>query len=266
MVVVIFVLLNQNAFAQQTLPQPAQPPQYSQAAQSRNSGLAQTDCAPSYPQKPIVAGTRAVIFASTTGAEGAQVYLSGICQGLMRREAPNRNAYALIVSNVPLGSYAVIVRMQGYPDFQTTVNVTASSLPPGKTPYVMVRFELSSFAQDDVTVTSCPQSNLPVKFEVDCSHVADPATKQFCKSFAENQACKVFPVYRRITGIHLEESCSEFKYVIYDTNNVERFYRKLERSRTSDMADRQARFNRMYDEVSDGTAKRYLVSHGCAAF
>jgi hypothetical protein len=245
-----------------------------------------------------------------------------------------------------------------------------------------------AFAQDEITVSSCPdQSPLPVTFQVDCSHVADPATKQLCKPFAENQACKVFAAYRKITGINLEESCPAFKYTIYDkdkwpqkggdaggyarrcgaelmtdfsaliqsqigpydvheilhvyqdalgalpcshilfgpsmtearreigdhkgywdamtrlkadvrntemgfqkgtirpddqclsaevyiettlylkdANNVEQFYRKLVRSGLKDMADRQARFNRMYDEVSDGTAKQYLVSHGCPAF
>ncbi len=245
-----------------------------------------------------------------------------------------------------------------------------------------------AFAQSVITVSSCPgQTPLPVTFQVDCSNVADPATKQLCQPFAENQACKVFPAYRKITGINLEESCPTFKYMIYDKDkwpnkggdaggyakrcgaelmtdfsalikspigpydvheilhvyqdvlgalpyshvlfgpsmaearreigdhkgywdaltrlkvdlkatetglqkgtirpddqchsaefyiestlylkdqaNVEQFYRKLVRSRLSDMADRQARFNRMYNEVSGGTAKQYLVSHGCAVF
>ncbi len=245
-----------------------------------------------------------------------------------------------------------------------------------------------ALAQDEITVSSCPnQATLPVTFQVDCSHVADPATKQLCKPFAENQACKVFFAYRKITGINLEESCPTFKYMIYDkdkwphkegdaggdavrcgaelmadfsaliksqigpydvheilhvyqdelgaipyahilfgpsmtearreigdnkgywdamtrlkvglkndemnfqkgtirpddqclsaelyiestlylkdANNVGQFYRKLVRSRLRDMADRQARFNRMYNEVSGGTAKEFLVSHGCPAF
>ncbi len=245
-----------------------------------------------------------------------------------------------------------------------------------------------AFAQDQVTVSSCPgEIKLPVTFQVDCSHVADPATKKLCKPFAENQACKVFFAYRKITGINLEDSCPTMQYSIYDkdkwpmkggevggfagkckaslmtdfslllksqigpydvheilhvyqddlgalpyshilfgpsmvearhqigdnrgyfdamthlkadikgieaqfekgtikvddrcglaeiyteetlylkdANNVEQFYRKLVRGKLRDMADRQARFNRMYDEVSGGTAKQYLVSHGCPAF
>lgn len=241
-------------------------------------------------------------------------------------------------------------------------------------------------AQNVVTISSCPkQSTLPVIFEVDCSHLADLSTKHLCEPFAENQACKVFWAYRNITGIRLEESCSTFKYTIYDKDkfphpageggvalrcgadyvadysvltkspigpydvheilhvyqqelgalpyqhilfgpsmaearreigddkgykdamsrlkidlkntetgfqngtirpdgqcvsaelyiesslylkdpkNVEQFYRKLERGRLKDMADRQARFNRMYDAVLDGTAKAYLLAH-CQRF
>ena len=75
----------------------------------------------------------------------------------------------------------------------------------------------SLFAQDVVAVSSCPDRlALPVTFVVDCSHVADLATKQLCRPFAENQACKVFWAYRNITGIHLEEKCPTFKYTIYD--------------------------------------------------
>ena len=74
-----------------------------------------------------------------------------------------------------------------------------------------------AFAQDEITVSRCSDQNgLPVTFPVDYTHVADPATKQLSKPFAENQACKVFPAYRNITGIHLEESCPTFKYMIYD--------------------------------------------------
>ncbi|HUJ31512.1 MAG TPA: hypothetical protein VLY23_09550 [Candidatus Acidoferrum sp.] len=245
-----------------------------------------------------------------------------------------------------------------------------------------------AFAQDTIIVSSCPREpTLPVTFQVDCSHVADPATKQLCKPFAENQACKVFFAYRKITGINLEESCPTVTYTIYDKDkwphqageaggdsvgcgaelmtdysvllksqigpydvhemlhvyqtplgalpyahilfgpsmtearreigdnkgywdamtrlkvdqkntemefqkrtvrpedqcrdaelytetslylkdprNVELFYRKLVRGRQRDMADRQARFNRMYDLVSGGTARDFLVSHGCAPF
>jgi hypothetical protein len=244
-------------------------------------------------------------------------------------------------------------------------------------------------AQDVVTVANCPGSEPPqVTFQVDCSQVADPATKALCRPFAQNQACKVFPAYRKITGIHMEDSCPVFKYTIYDKekwpfqdskdggragrcgaqiltdfsllnkspelgpidvheilhvhqdalgaipyqhilfgpsmtearhmigdntgyatafvrmkqefnqskvayetgkmggdnpclqaeiyeetllymkdhNNVEQFYAKLQRSMLKDMADRTARFNRMYDAVSGGEAKPFLLSHGCPAF
>jgi hypothetical protein len=246
---------------------------------------------------------------------------------------------------------------------------------------------VAASAQDVVEVSSClKRPALPVTFEVDCSHVADPATKQLCRPFAENQACKVFWAYRNITGIRLEEYCPAFKYTIYDKDkfphqageggvalrcgadyiadysvltkseigpydvhemlhvyqdnalgalpdghilfgpaqaearreigdkkgyedamsrmknemqsietrlekgaipadkqcffaqlylqeslylrepkNVEQFYRKLERGRSKDMADRQARFNRMFDAVSGGTARQYLLAH-CPPF
>lgn len=241
-------------------------------------------------------------------------------------------------------------------------------------------------AQDVVRVSSCSnQAPLPIPFEVDCSHVSDPANKQLCKPFAENQACKVFQAYRKITGINLEDSCHAYKYTIYDkdkwphpvrdggldvgcgsdyiadysifmkseigpydvheilhvyqdqlgalpyehvlfgsamaearreigdnrgygeamtrlksetaraeialqkdtfghedqcraaesyveaslyikdTKNVDLYYRKLVRSWAKDMADRQRRFNRMFDVVSDGTAKQILLQH-CPRF
>lgn len=244
----------------------------------------------------------------------------------------------------------------------------------------------SLFAQDVITVSSCPdRPTLPVTFVVDCLHVADPATRQLCRPFAENQACKVFWAYRNITGIRLEEHCPTLKYTIYDKDkfphhegeggvalhcsadyiadvsllikseigpydvheilhvyqdrlgalpyahilfgpsmaearreigdekgyeeaisrlkiemqgteaglakgtisaekeclyaelytesslylknakNVEMFYRKLEPGGSKDMAARQARFNRMYDAVSGGTVKQYLLAH-CPRF
>jgi len=43
-------------------------------------------------------------------------------------------------------------------------------------------------------------------------------------------------------------------------------YGKIERGGTKDMADRLARFNRMFDAVSGGTARPYLLEHGCAPF
>ena len=77
-----------------------------------------------------------------------------------------------------------------------------------------------AFAQDTITVSSCPgQEQIPVKFEIDCSRVEDPAAKRSCRPFIVNVACKVFPAYRRITGIHLEETCPAIKYTIYEKNN-----------------------------------------------
>jgi len=243
-----------------------------------------------------------------------------------------------------------------------------------------------SLAQDVTTISGCPnQPTLPVTFQVDCSHVASKDTRQLCKPFAENQACKVFWAYRRITGINLEDSCRTYTYTIYDADkwphpkgegglemkcgsdyltdysvltkseigpydvhemlhvyqselgalpnmhiffapamaearrevgdskgywdamtrlksemarieidfksgtvrpenqcltaelyieeslyledpkNLELYYRKLVRSREKDMADRQRRYNRMFDVVSRGTAKQYLLAH-CPAF
>jgi hypothetical protein len=245
-------------------------------------------------------------------------------------------------------------------------------------------------AQDIVTVDHCPGPDmLPVTFQIDCTHVANPQAKADCRPFAENQACKVFFAYRKITGFNLEQYCQTFKYTLYDkdqwphqgadvgglalncgadlmtdslirspiigpydvhemlhvyqdrplgalpdahilfgpamaeaqrligdgksywdamsrlkmelnrtanvtnpreaslpterqcvdaefyiedslyvknTNNVYEFYRKLGPGRLKDMNDRLARFNRMFDAVSGGAAKQYLVAHGCAAF
>jgi hypothetical protein len=53
---------------------------------------------------------------------------------------------------------------------------------------------------------------------------------------------------------------------VKNTNNVELFYLKLERGRAKDMADRMARFNRMFDAVSGGTVGPYLRAHGCMPF
>ncbi len=77
-----------------------------------------------------------------------------------------------------------------------------------------------ALAQDQITVSSCPgQSALPVTFQIDCSHLTDPATKQLCRPFIENQACKVFPVYRKMTGIKLEDKCKSLKFTIYEEAN-----------------------------------------------
>lgn len=246
-----------------------------------------------------------------------------------------------------------------------------------------------STAQNIITISSCPGADsLPVSFQVDCSHVADPSTRTLCRPFAENQACKVFPAYRKLTGIRLEESCLVFKYTIYDKDawphqntsdggfagrcgaeiltdfslenssdigpvdvheilhvyqqalgavpyqhilfgpsmtearhmigdnkgyaaefvrmkqefnrekadyetgkikvigdpcvqaelyeedllymqdhkNVELFYTTLQRGFLKDQVDREARFNRMYDTVSRGEARSFLLAHGCGPF
>ena len=81
---------------------------------------------------------------------------------------------------------------------------------------------LSVRAEDDdqITVSSCSgQPSLPVSFKIDCSHLENPATRQLCRPFIENQACKVFPAYRRITGIKLEDTCKSVKFTIYQDNN-----------------------------------------------
>ena len=73
--------------------------------------------------------------------------------------------------------------------------------------------------QDLVKVSSCPASGkLQVPFQVDCTKVADAAAKAKCRPFAENQACKVFPAYRTITGIQLEDICPVITYASYDTD------------------------------------------------
>jgi len=77
-----------------------------------------------------------------------------------------------------------------------------------------------AYAQDRAEVSSCPgQPKIPVTFTADCSHVKDAATRQLCGPFLENQACKVFPAYRKITGIHLEEKCLSIRYNIYEKEN-----------------------------------------------
>jgi len=43
--------------------------------------------------------------------------------------------------------------------------------------------------------------------------------QQLCRPFIENQACKVFPAYRRITGIKLENKCKAVKFTIYQDDN-----------------------------------------------
>jgi hypothetical protein len=77
-----------------------------------------------------------------------------------------------------------------------------------------------AIAQDRITVSSCPgQPKLPLSLEIDCSHLSDAAAKQACRPFIENQACKVFPAYRKITGINLEQTCKSLKFTIYTDDN-----------------------------------------------
>jgi hypothetical protein len=73
---------------------------------------------------------------------------------------------------------------------------------------------------DQTMVSSCPGVGpLPVRFQVDCSHLTDSASKQLCRQFIENQACKVFPAYRKITGIKLEDKCKVILFTIYEDSN-----------------------------------------------
>jgi hypothetical protein len=239
-----------------------------------------------------------------------------------------------------------------------------------------------------ITIVSCPGAHAPaVTFRADCSHVREPASRELCQPFIENQACKVFPAYRSITGIELERACPVITYTIYDKDqwphqgggeggvaghcsvqlmsdysvllkssigpydthellhvyhsqlgalpashilfgssqlearrlvgdhngyaaglarlkqealdprfeqlferlkpeqrcpmaeaNVEErlyisnpkvvyaYYRKLKIGSLKDQADREARFNRMFELVSEGTVRQFLLDHGCAAW
>jgi len=86
--------------------------------------------------------------------------------------------------------------------------IAAVALPPG------------ALAQDQITVSSCPgEPKIPVTFEIDCSHLKDPQSKERCVPFVMNQACKVFPAYRKITGVNLERWCKSVKYTIYDKDS-----------------------------------------------
>ncbi|HKF20252.1 MAG TPA: hypothetical protein VKE93_01710 [Candidatus Angelobacter sp.] len=78
----------------------------------------------------------------------------------------------------------------------------------------------SAFGQNVTMITSCPEDpKIPVRFQIDCSHLTDPASKQLCRPFIENQACKVFPAYRKITGIKLEDKCKAILFTIYEDSN-----------------------------------------------
>jgi hypothetical protein len=98
-------------------------------------------CTPSYPGGALRSGTRVVfVTSSDRSAEGAEVLLDGKCQGTIAREAPGRDAYSLMLINIPVGTYLVTVRQKGYPGIQRTVQVSSSDQPPEQTPKVVVRF------------------------------------------------------------------------------------------------------------------------------
>ncbi len=73
--------------------------------------------------------------------------------------------------------------------------------------------------QTRFTVSKCPDGPPPVPFTIDCSHTSDPAARAACRPFLENAACKVAPAYRKITGVHLEDICKSYQYIIYDDDN-----------------------------------------------
>jgi hypothetical protein len=104
-----------------------------------------------------------------------------------------------------------------------------AAMTPSKTlPLILLAIGMllcltSAMAQkvpDTINVASCPdQPKLPVVFQIDCSHITDPAVKKQCGPFIRNQACKVFPAYRAITGIRLENRCKSLKFTIYEDEN-----------------------------------------------
>jgi len=74
-------------------------------------------------------------------------------------------------------------------------------------------------AQTKFSISKCPDGPLPLPITIDCSHTKDPAAQAACRPFLETTACKVFPAYRQITGIKMEDFCKTFQYVIYDQDN-----------------------------------------------
>lgn len=75
-------------------------------------------------------------------------------------------------------------------------------------------------SQDHVTISNCSgQSKIPVVFQVDCTHSKDSAARQLCGQFAENEACKVSPAYRKITNINLEDRCPTMRYNLFEKDN-----------------------------------------------
>lgn len=75
----------------------------------------------------------------------------------------------------------------------------------------------ASAADNLLEAASCPgREKSPVMFRIDCSHVRDAAARAQCLPFITNQSCRVFPAYRKITGINLEGACPTITYTIYD--------------------------------------------------
>ena len=59
----------------------------------------------------------------------------------------------------------------------------------------------------------------PDTCEIDCSHLKDPQSKAHCEPFITNQACKLYPAYRKITNVVLEKWCKSVKYTIYEPDS-----------------------------------------------
>ena len=109
-----------------------------------SGGAKPLPCTLSYPGGVLRFGTRVIfVTSSDPSAEGAEVLLDGRCQGTITREAPGRDAYSLMLTNIPLGTYQVNVRQKGYPDIERQVQVPASNQPPEETPKVVIRFALA---------------------------------------------------------------------------------------------------------------------------
>jgi hypothetical protein len=59
------------------------------------------------------------------------------------------------------------------------------------------------------------------------------------------------------------ELTTEFSLYLKDPNNVRQFYLVLMHDGEMQTRDPQSRFDQMYDKVSGGTARPYLLQHGC---
>jgi hypothetical protein len=62
------------------------------------------------------------------------------------------------------------------------------------------------------------------------------------------------------------ELTTEFSLYLKDPNNVRQFYLVLTHDGEMRTRDPQSRFDQMYDKVSGGTARTYLLQHGCRFF